>query len=253
MNDDTRGLSVTKPISAWKKPIQVDVKASFVALSKAASAGFTGDLDVIVADLISAVGLETKPEELAWLLVHRALTKAMFDLASEKRNTFTNFQGDSNNLLETLDLSLEKTELSLSFDFFENPAKISILSAITIPFHQWLKGFGFREDQAQSICDRLPRYFIYALNDEWRERATDYKPLQEHLNTPFVKAERKESDWLRYHAWLRRQVDEPLFDESFSLRQIYVPLRGYYQKKVDSRRDDVTEQRIQYKRYMVDL
>ncbi|MCP4155439.1 MAG: hypothetical protein GY757_47385, partial [bacterium] len=38
----------------------------------------------------------------------------------------------------------------------------------------------------------------------------------------------RENQWYLYAKWLTRQMDEPVFDESFSLRQVYIPLRAYY-------------------------
>jgi hypothetical protein len=50
-----------------------------------------------------------------------------------------------------------------------------------------------------------------------------YLPLLQALDTPFVDAVLHAEDWERYRRYLIRQIDLPLFGETFGLRQIYVP------------------------------
>jgi predicted NACHT family NTPase len=64
--------------------------------------------------------------------------------------------------------------------------------------------------------------------------------------------------WLRYSTWLQKQVEEPMFLEAFSLKQVYVPLRAYYNHKIDEQ--DAEEQEIrlgffsrQSERIVIDL
>jgi uncharacterized protein YjbI with pentapeptide repeats len=55
--------------------------------------------------------------------------------------------------------------------------------------------------------------------------------LIEALNTPFTKAGDREWAWTEYAALLQRRIQEPVFDEPFSLRQIFVPMSAYYVKE----------------------
>ncbi|NEQ67883.1 MAG: pentapeptide repeat-containing protein, partial [Symploca sp. SIO2D2] len=86
--------------------------------------------------------------------------------------------------------------------------------------------------EAQKISDRLPTYFVFALNDQWVKHSQDYLVLKEVLDTPFTQASKREQGWLRYRAWLQKRVEEPMFLEAFSLKQVYVPLRAYYEREV---------------------
>ena len=70
------------------------------------------------------------------------------------------------------------------------------------------------------------------------------------LNTPFTKAGDREWAWVQYSALLERQIQEPVFDEPFSLSQIFVPLSAYYYKErprtemeVDALRDERQKRR----------
>ncbi len=94
-----------------------------------------------------------------------------------------------------------------------------------------MKGLGIEESAADAIADRLPTYFVYALNQEWRRNSKSYGPLLESLNTPFTKAGDREWAWVQYSALLERRIQEPVFDEPFSLSQIFVPLSAYYSKE----------------------
>jgi uncharacterized protein YjbI with pentapeptide repeats len=100
---------------------------------------------------------------------------------------------------------------------------------------------------AKSISDRLPTYFVYALNREWVAGKETYKILEDQFKTPFTKAEERERAWENYAAWLQRQIDEPLFGlEAFSLKQIYVKLRAYYhrEKKSEKKGDETKLERV---------
>jgi uncharacterized protein YjbI with pentapeptide repeats len=104
-----------------------------------------------------------------------------------------------------------------------------------------LERFGLTEAQSKSITDRLPSYFVFALNDQWRQRPEEYLPLKQAFNTPFTKASEREQAWFRYSAWLQKQADEGMFDEAISLRQVYVPLRGYYERKATGEKEERLE------------
>ena len=77
----------------------------------------------------------------------------------------------------------------------------------------------------------MPSYFVFALNSQWRARPEEYGSLRKAFDTPFTKATEREQAWAQYSAWLQKQIDEPMFDEAFSLRQVYVPIRAYYEKR----------------------
>jgi Pentapeptide repeats (8 copies) len=55
------------------------------------------------------------------------------------------------------------------------------------------------------------------------------------LPCPFAKQGAEAQQWARYNQWLQQQLDQPVFTESFSLQQIFVPLRGYYIEKVQQK------------------
>jgi len=46
--------------------------------------------------------------------------------------------------------------------------------------------------------------------------------------SPFSDSVIAEDEWTRYKAFLEMQTQESIFDDAFSLAQIFVPLCGYY-------------------------
>lgn len=75
-------LKATKPKSVFEKPLQVDFKELFKALSKGighAAFGKWEEVPTDAAETISAIGLATELEELAFLLIRRSITTALFE------------------------------------------------------------------------------------------------------------------------------------------------------------------------------
>ena len=88
------------------------------------------------------------------------------------------------------------------------------------------------EPSARAIGGRLGAYFTFALHQEWARRPNEYEPIRQAVaKTPFTEADDRERAWRRNAAFLHREIERPVFDEAFSLRQIYVPLRGYWVPK----------------------
>ena len=229
---DAFELSVKKPVSAWNKPLKANFKDLFKSLGKAAVDGAAGKWDGLAKDMVdasTAVGLSNEPAQIAWLLIYRSLTAAMASLVQERLGLFQGKPRNLDSLCDQLDLSLEESELTLDAGFFEQPKQLPILQAIQVPFRQWLnQGLGVKLAEAEAIAASLPSYFVFALNQEWVVRASQYDCLQQPFNTPFTRASERERDWLRYRAWLQRQVEEPMIVEVFGLERIYVPPRAYY-------------------------
>ncbi len=226
-----KGFSARKPISIWNRPLQADFKDLFRSLSKTTIHAISGHWDKAARDaidMVSAVGLNQDVGQLAWLLIRRSLAKALYDLVEEHEELLKRTPDDLEALCNDLDLSLEQAELLIDHHFFEQPGELALLEMIRTPFAEWLQGFGLPESQATHIAARLRPYFVFTLNEEWRRYAKDYVELKE-IDTPFTRASEREQQWCNYNAWLKKQIDEPIFYEAFSLHQIYIPLRAYYE------------------------
>ena len=258
MNNES-GLSIKKPVSVFKKSLTFNFNDISKALGKAGVDFAFGKWDSVAADAVDALGalgLAAGAEEIAWLFVCRSLFQAMKNLVDEKKELEShkfNFK-----LLETqINEALKNSSLSINKKFFEHPEKDKILGVIQPAFTQWLIHSGLREVEAKAISQRLPIYFAAALHEEWGSRPKDYAVLQEKLDTPFTQANERLQAWLRYSTLLQKQVEEPMFGEAFSLKQVFVPLRAYYNRKVEKQKDEDLEERIgssrQFERVVVEL
>ncbi len=253
-------LSVSKPVKVWNKNIQVNFKDLFWSLGKGALGGFSGNLlvaETSLMDALKALGLQNEPGQVAWLLIYSSLKRAIFALVQSNEDLLVKKLDDRalKELCNDLNLSWEDMELTLTSEFFQRPKDLPILEPIKTPLAQWLQGFGLNQAQARSIADRLPSYFVFALHEEWGSK--DYASLQQALQTPFTEASDRERGWRRYGAWLQQQVDEPMFAEAFSLKQVYVPLRAYYKRKPENQKEDDFESGLapdkKYELVVVDL
>ena len=245
MSSNQHGLNVTKPVSVLNRAIKFSFEDLFKSATKAVVKGATGKFaDALghVADALASVELPRDGGEVAWLLIQRSLLHAVHDLIKENepllyrdpQNPLAALTkrglppDDPDAITARLDLSLELTEMVIDENFFLRPRTLPVLEHFKTPFREWLELFGLNNAEATSIVNRLPSYFVHALNEQWRERAADYACLKSAFDTPFTNAGAAEQAWQSYAALLQKQVDEPMFVEAFSLRQVYVPLRAYY-------------------------
>jgi TIR domain/NACHT domain len=254
MSSNQHGLNVTKPVSLLNRAIKFSFKDLFKSFTKAVVKGATGKYaDALgdVVDALASVSLGEDCGEVAWLLIQRSLLQAVHDLLKENEavlyrdpeNQMVRLSrmglpdDDPDAITSRLDLSLEEGEIVIDENFFRRPRTLNVLERFKTPFKQWLEMFGMNEAEANSIANRLPSYFVHALNEQWRARPEDYKCLKEAFDTPFTKAGASEQAWQTYAALLQKQVDEPMFVEAFSLRQVYVPLRAYFFERGATERD----------------
>ena len=232
-------VTTKKPTPALLKPVKADYKELFKALGK--GVGHTAtlkweDLGNDAVEAIAALGLETKPDELAFLLIRRALVKSIFDLVGESASHFSaDAKKGAEELLEQADFSVVGQGIQFDKKFFDRPTELPLLKEIEPLLVHWLTWHGLGPSSAHVVAERLPSYFVYALNQEWRRNSKAYRPLLEALDTPFSKAGDREWAWTEYAALLQRRIHESVFDEPFSLSQIYIPLNAYYLEEKSKR------------------
>lgn len=239
MGSSSDGLKVKKTIAAWNRPLQVNFKDLFKSLAKIGVHATTGGWEKVAVSAIdagAALGFGTDKGQVAWLLIYRSLSNAIYDLVIENNMLLDNVD----DVCDQIDFSLEDEELLITEDFFLNPKSLSIVETIQQPFYQWITANGLNSSQANAIVHRLPSYFVFALHKEWARKPDEYKILQDSLKTPFSEASKREQGWELYSSYLNKVVNEPMLSETFSLKQIYVPLRGYIECTVDEN-EEVSE------------
>ena len=253
-------LKVKKSVSVLFKPVKADFKDLFKALAKGVGHTATGrwaELGGDSVEALSALGLTTEPGELAFLLIRRSLTTAVFELVGDSASQLSDkTAADADALADSLDMSIEAKDMSVDRKFLDRPGDLPVVESFKRLLSDWLKGLGIEEPAADAIAGRLPTYFVYALNQEWRRNSKSYGPLLEALNTPFTKAGDREWAWAQYSALLERRIQEPVFDEPFSLSQIFVPLSAYYSRerpRTELEADAFRDERHKRRHVVIDL
>lgn len=239
-------LNAKKPKNVFNKSLNANFKDLFKALAKGIGHTTTGkwaEVGSDTAEALSAIGLSTDPEELAFLLIRRSITLALFELVGESAGVqLASAKKDSDITIEHLDFAIASREIHIDKKFLDRPADLPSLHDVQPLLQNWLEVHDVPRSSAKAIVDRLPSYFVYALNQEWRRNAKSYRPLMEALDTPFSKAGDREWAWKAYTALLQRRVQEGIFDEPFSLSQLYVPLNAFYFEEKAGK--DLTEEMI---------
>ncbi|MCB9959014.1 MAG: pentapeptide repeat-containing protein [Rhodospirillaceae bacterium] len=246
MDDDAQHLDrtpgtptlIAKQFS--RKDVESGLRSSLGKLQKAIAhgvllfptgGGTVGGLIDNLLEIPAAFAEGEGPESRAWTLVHRAAGQAILELVAPVVEMHPEIQGDYGEELARLpDIDLDDAAFEITVDFFERPAALPMAEAIRRTFEAWLPKLGLAEAQARTVAGRFDSYWAAALHDEWRRHPDAYQLVLEALHSPFADAAQMERDWARYRRWLIEQVDQPVFAEPFSLRQIYVPLRAWYEE-----------------------
>lgn len=230
-------VRIKKPENVFNRPLTFDFKDLFRALAKCAVhsvSGNWGEAGSDAVEALAAIGLSTDPGELAYILIRRSVTKALFDLVGESAAKMViDAKAKEGVLIERVDFSMLPGEVHIDQKFLDRPSQLQLVKDMEPLLVKWLEVCGMPNPAAGAIAQRFPNYFIYALNQEWRRNAKSYKPLAEALNTPFARAGDREWAWAAYSALLQRRIKESIFDEPFSLSQIFVPLNAYYVEDVN--------------------
>lgn len=255
-------IRVTQPENLKRKPEiqQVDFLKAFAKTIVDLATVNLSNLPKNLIDIGASLRLKHTPGQLAWLLILHSLKQAIDSLVKDYPDIDKQVKNDDIILALSeycLSIFLIGKELTIYPSFFDDPIKNLILKsnenlvgqgnetpfieAVKTPFTQWLEGFGLNQAQIKGISHRLPTEFLYALCKEWNNNSAEYTSLLKELNSPFsqlAESKRKnEQAWRLYSTWLQKQVNQRMFSEAFSLKDVYVPLRAYYEDKADNDND----------------
>jgi uncharacterized protein YjbI with pentapeptide repeats len=222
-----------KPVPFLLKPVKLDLKSLASALAQLtvnAATGNWGESPSNVAGAAEAIGLKPEPAEIGWRLVFTALLQAVQDIIDETHDPKIQ-EVNYESLIENLKTQLQDFPVQLDENFFAEPQNIKLFERFSPVFRTWLQNLGFSDVEAQMLSERLPRYFVMALHNEWGSRPIVYGELLKPMDTPFSKNYEEIRQWSRYGSWLQKQIEKPVFSEVFSLRQVFVPLRAYFLEK----------------------
>jgi hypothetical protein len=183
------GLKAAAPRNVLVKPLKFEFKALFKALAKGVGRTAAGKWEELATDAVetlSAIGLATDPEELAFLLIRRSAAKALFELVGDSANllpldskpaadalasqleiarTRSHERSDwSATIQRCLDIWISSAEFHIDRRFLDRPADLPLVHDLENLLRFWLEGNNVPPSSAIAISQRFPAYFVYALN-----------------------------------------------------------------------------------------
>jgi uncharacterized protein YjbI with pentapeptide repeats len=226
------GLTISKPKHFLKKEIAIKSGPELLkALTKVLTISSKLDnLPDILASIMKNLNLESNEAELAWLLIYVSFRKALRKLirevfAERLGSNLKKLESDTQKLERQLVEILQAQEYKINDNFFHDPQEFPAVKRVSSAFNNWLSSQSIHVAKAKSISNRLPRYFLWELHNEWK--TNKYSKI-ENNRTPFDKNIERTQAWVRNSAFLQKQVEKTLILENISLNQVYVPLRAYY-------------------------
>lgn len=222
-------LTAKAPKPFMERPLKLEVRGLLTALSKFAAHGITGQWPDALAELpdaMASIGLARTDEERLWTLIYRSASRAAGFIFHEFCSNNPEFQP-----VTDLDKIIPKKDSDVSFiikrSFYNQPDKSEAAEKLKAVLTEWFITTGIAKFTAVTLADRFPSYFAAALDEEWRANSSAYDGLANLLESPFSQAAEREAGVDNYKRRLIKSIDEPIFAESFGIRQIFVYPRGY--------------------------
>ena len=122
-------------------------------------------------------------------------------------------------------------QVNIDSDFFIRPQDLSLFEAFKPVLTLWLSSIGLDSNQTASFHYRLKEEFPLTLHEIWGKDPEQYKCIIDTLDSPFNVPVQDKLAWKKYSLWLQKQANNRVFDEAFGLREVYIPLRAYYETK----------------------
>lgn len=236
-------IQVKKPTKIFSNKIGLSFTKFFEAIGKCAV--MLSD-DKPISALKELMGLisglkvsSTDTEAIAYLLIYKSIVNTFYLLFLELEEE--DFTLERNTLLISeelkqfniyVDNSIEEGEIIINNEFFEYPNRLNLLTPVFERFADLLKILKVKENKRIEILSKFHTRFIVELNKEWNNRPTLYGNLINKLNSPFKERLEIIDDWNRYYGKLRSEVKKNIFEEHFSLEDVYIPLRAETSKYV---------------------
>lgn len=229
-------ITIKKPTSLFLKKVEIKPKFLFEILSGTIKLG-RGDLGEGIETIVNSffdTEVINNPEEIAWELVFKSVMKSVYKLTHE---VIINNDGED---IKTENLNLDEVEkeIIMIFDneileinniFFDNPKENDLIKNILEFFGKFLRKINVEEADVNNLKSRFPRYYVSELANEWSNSRDKYREILRLVEeTPFEIAKSKEEEWFFYYESIRLDIEKSMFGETFSIKDIYVDLRGYY-------------------------
>ena len=228
-----------------KARIAADLKGLARHLSEAAiHSVLLQDWSSVVASLsraADAVKVKRDEGELAWQLLLTGIGEALTELANLQPPTLVN-QADVDIIVERV--GREATDSLVPVDFLDRPWNLRPVALAKNTLLKWLAppaDTPLQQDLA-NLSRRFDSALVLGLRRVIRRDEPRYRPVLALREDPTAPAWQVLEDWRLYRSRLVAAFSAaPVFDESFALDQIYVPINAWYGVKVE--RDAKTDKK----------
>ena len=238
-----------KAPTSFKRELKPDFNNLISGVFKFTVASYTGSTSTIVSafsDIIKAIRLKDKEEPA--VKAYRLFLYALTDAGIESMKDIGKVDGFGEKLKTDVKefLTKELVEKELVFDesFVTNPLDFTPIDVFIEYFREILQEQGASEKMLHGLKYKFRSYYLEAFHREYSSNPGEYKQLDYYLNNATSPAFKQELEWNDYRSILVKEVFKPIFNEHFGLRQIYVPLNGYYENKEKVKKEDSNEEEI---------
>ena len=195
----------------------------------------------VITNLFAAAGaIQIKRREgaLAWRLLLTSIGEALTEVASQQPPTLMNEQ-DVDTICKRVER--EAADLIIPVDFLDHPWTLPPVELAKKTLLTWLApppDSSVPQDLV-NLEHRFDAALVLGLHRTIRGDEARYRPLLDLGKDPTGPAWRVLEDWRLYRAWLVSEFrTAPVFDESFAIDQIYVPLNAWHWVEQHPGRDD---------------
>jgi uncharacterized protein YjbI with pentapeptide repeats len=195
------------------------------------------NLNGVVTDLVDlwvslGFGQGTTPGYLASALIDRSLIRAMGAIIkAHSRELGHLIRTEQSKLVDRL-LSQNPIDINgieIDREFFNRPEDWEYLKKFESWMELLLQHLGVDSEKARSMSVELPGCFATALDDELGDHRDKYELLTKYFaDTLCSDAAQRQRGWRRYSEYLKKQLDRKISNETFTIRELYVPLRAFY-------------------------
>ena len=221
-----------------KDRIAADLRGLARHLAKAATQGaLLQNWPGVVANLLEAAGtirVARNEGALAWKLLLTGIGEALTELTNDQPLTLIN-KADADYIAERV--GCKAADLIIPVDFLDHPLSLPPVALAKETLLAWLappRGSAPHQDLV-NLGHRFDSAFVLGLHRTILRDEAYYRPLLALRETPTGLAWQVLEDWRLYRARLVADFEAtPVFDESFALERVYVPLNAWHSGKQKS-------------------
>ncbi|MBB3035146.1 NACHT domain-containing protein [Alteriqipengyuania lutimaris] len=210
---------LTLQISPWKL-----LKAA-ASLGSAISANDPLRATGHTFEIADSLGLRKGADTELALLIEGALKRVAYKIIEQSFHDETRYDLKKAASFQSLDL---KVIYDLHFSDLLEMAYSGLPASFKVQISEWLGYININSIDASNLLRRADGQFAEALHAEWLENGDRYQTLKEEKVSPFFSAKEKFIEWSDYRAHLVSLIHRNVFDETFSLKDIYVDTPLYF-------------------------